>query len=96
MKKALIGIAAIAVLIGNPALAADMSVNAPAAPAPSWTGFYVGLGFGFGWTDTTSVTFTPANNVASAVVLGATTQSAVAPNTDCRAPKSAFEPNICT
>jgi outer membrane immunogenic protein len=44
MKQIAIGIAAIATLIGTPALAADMAVKAPprvvAAPIPySWTAF---------------------------------------------------------
>lgn len=50
MKKTLIGIGAIAALIGAPALAADMPVKAPPpapAPASSWTGFY--LGGQIGW-----------------------------------------------
>jgi outer membrane immunogenic protein len=81
MNKTALGIVAVAALIGTPALSADMPVKAPAAEASSWTGFYVGLGVGFGWTDTTSVPFTPASNIASAVVLGATTESAVAPTT---------------
>jgi outer membrane immunogenic protein len=47
--KGTICIAAIAALIGTPALAADIAVKAPpAAPAPvyNWTGFYVGGNIG--------------------------------------------------
>ena len=52
---------------GQAARAADMAAHTmavkvpPAAPvpaAPSWTGFYVGLGGGYGWSDPT-VTFSP-------------------------------------
>lgn len=55
MKRLLFGIAAIAALIGTPALAADLCcTKAPppppcCAPAPSWTGFYLGLNAGWGW-----------------------------------------------
>jgi outer membrane immunogenic protein len=51
MKNAVVGIAAIVVLIGTPALAADMPVKAPPpvapiAPVANWTGFYVGAQIG--------------------------------------------------
>jgi outer membrane immunogenic protein len=54
MNKALIGTAAaVALLIGMPALAADMAIKAPpapvVAPAYNWTGFYVGGNVGYGW-----------------------------------------------
>jgi outer membrane immunogenic protein len=51
MKKFLVAGAALAVLIGTPALAADMPVKAPApAPVPfSWTGFYIGANAGGVW-----------------------------------------------
>jgi hypothetical protein len=50
MNKTALGIVAVAALIGTPALGADMPMKAPApaAEASSWTGFYVGLGVGFG------------------------------------------------
>jgi outer membrane immunogenic protein len=51
--KTRISLAAIAALIGAPALAADMAVKAPRpAPAPvhGWTGFYVGALAGYGWS----------------------------------------------
>lgn len=53
MNKALIGIAAIAALIGTPVLAADMPLKAPPPPAPAWnwTGFYVGINGGADWFD---------------------------------------------
>ena len=60
MKKLVIALAAVAAF-SAPAVAADMAAKAPlhAAPiayAPSWTGFYIGGGFGYGlWTaDTTT------------------------------------------
>jgi outer membrane immunogenic protein len=64
MKKLLIAGAALAALIGTPALAADMALKAPPAPiAPmySWAGFYLGVEGGGGWaksrqTDTFGVT----------------------------------------
>jgi outer membrane immunogenic protein len=51
MKKALIGIASIAALIGTPALAADMALKAPppADPIWTWTGWYVGGNVGYSW-----------------------------------------------
>jgi outer membrane immunogenic protein len=60
MKKLVMALTAVAAF-SAPAVAADMAAKAPlrAAPvayAPSWTGFYVGGGFGYGmWTaDTTT------------------------------------------
>jgi outer membrane immunogenic protein len=52
MKKTLIGIAAIIASIGTSAFAADMAVKAPPPPAPvwSWTGFYLGVHAGGGWS----------------------------------------------
>jgi outer membrane immunogenic protein len=54
MKKALVGLVAIAALVGTPALAADMPAKAPSTPAPaySWTGFYIGVNAGGAWDDT--------------------------------------------
>jgi outer membrane immunogenic protein len=60
MKKLLIAGAALAALIGTPALAADMPLKAPpapVAPAWSWTGFYVGLNGGYGWNKSTGDSF---------------------------------------
>jgi outer membrane immunogenic protein len=50
--RTILAAAAVAVLIGAPASAADMPVKAPAAaPAWSWTGFYFGANAGGGWGD---------------------------------------------
>lgn len=54
MKKILIAGAALAALMGTPALAADMPVKAPVYKAPppavySWTGFYLGVDGGGEW-----------------------------------------------
>jgi outer membrane immunogenic protein len=46
MKKALIGIAALAALFAKPALAADLPLKAPPPPGWSWSGCYVGGQFG--------------------------------------------------
>jgi len=51
MRKAAIGIVAVAALTGIPAFAADMALKAPtpSVPVDSWTGFYVGANVGGGW-----------------------------------------------
>jgi outer membrane immunogenic protein len=54
MRKLLLVSAALAALVGSPALAADMAApvyKAPPAPAPvwSWTGFYLGVNLGGVW-----------------------------------------------
>src|ERR1700733_291282 len=70
MMKIAIGIAAVAVLAGTPALAADMAVKAPppvAAPAYSWTGFYVGANIGYGWGNR-DVTYAP-NDLPSLLLM---------------------------
>jgi outer membrane immunogenic protein len=66
MKKAAVRIAAriaaLIVLIGTPALAADLPMRAPvplAAPTRSWTGFYFGADGGYGWgADNSTITYT--------------------------------------
>lgn len=50
MKIGLTAIAAFAVLLAPPALAADMALKAPPAPViPSWAGFYAGVQVGALW-----------------------------------------------
>jgi len=51
MKKLWIAGAALAALMGTPALAADMALKAPPAPAPVcvWCGWYVGVNAGGAW-----------------------------------------------
>jgi outer membrane immunogenic protein len=52
MKSVLLsGLVGLAALAAAPAMAADMPVKAPpmAAPAPTWTGTYVGINGGYGW-----------------------------------------------
>jgi outer membrane immunogenic protein len=65
MKKILIAGAALAALIGTPALAADLALKAPPPPAPPpcvWCGWYVGLNAGWigSANDTITNTFTDA------------------------------------
>jgi outer membrane immunogenic protein len=80
MKKTLAGIAAIAALIGTPALAADMAVKAAPAPqavAPSWAGFYLGGDIGGVWgrdvvspTIADGGTFPRSNTLSSSGLFG--------------------------
>ena len=78
MKK-LIFIAAAAVLFATPVIAADMPTKAPAytapvaAPAYSWTGFYIGGNAGYGWSHrdfTNTITGTLGNLQNSAINTG--------------------------
>jgi outer membrane immunogenic protein len=64
MKNTAIGIAFVAVLIGTPALAADMAVKAPPPPAPvwSWTGFYIGGNAGGVWGNSDPAMSVPITN----------------------------------
>jgi outer membrane immunogenic protein len=72
MRLVAIEIAAVAVLIGSPALAADMAVKAPPpvpTPSYSWTGFYVGANAGYGWGHE-NVSYSPNDPAAAAVFAG--------------------------
>jgi len=71
MTKPLFFGAALAAFLSAPVMAADLSFKAPpiAAPAPSWTGFYVGLDVGYGWNDRT-VTATGNDPVTILVLTG--------------------------
>lgn len=66
MKKLLIAGAALAALIGTPALAADMALKASPPPAPPpcvWCGWYAGVNIGYGWGRNTGNGFTSFNDV---------------------------------
>src|SRR5215471_5409426 len=55
MKKWIVAVAgSAAAFLGAPALAADIPVKAPPAPAPvvTWTGGYLGTGIGAEWGST--------------------------------------------
>ena len=47
MRTMALGIAAVAMLAGTPALAADMALKAPSAAAYDWTGCYIGANVGW-------------------------------------------------
>jgi len=51
MKRTFLAVAALATLVGTPALAADMALKAapPPAPAATWTGWYIGADVGGTW-----------------------------------------------
>jgi outer membrane immunogenic protein len=55
MRRIVVGVFAASLCLASQAFAADMPVKAPppppAAPAPSWTGFYVGGEVGGAWGD---------------------------------------------
>lgn len=65
MKRTFLAVAALATLIGTPALAADMAppvykAPPPAAPMWSWSGFYAGVNLGGAWgTSKYTLTFPP-------------------------------------
>lgn len=66
-KLLIAGATALAVLIGGPALAADMPLKAPPQPppAPLWTGFYIGFNAGAAWLDDPSFTSTPGGTLVT-------------------------------
>jgi outer membrane immunogenic protein len=65
----LAGVAAVAGL-GYSASAADLAVAAPPPPAPSWTGFYLGVHAGLAVQESSSWTFQDPNGVITPVNLG--------------------------
>jgi outer membrane immunogenic protein len=82
MKRSLFGIAAIAAMIGTPALAADMMPlkAPPVTPVWGWTGFYIGGDAGAACaTDTVSPlvadggTFPRSNKLSTSGILGGAT-----------------------
>jgi len=54
----LTGIAAAALVVSTPLLAADMPLKAPPPPVSDWTGVYLGVNGGYGWA-TSSQAFGP-------------------------------------
>ncbi len=72
MKKLLIAGAALAALIGTPALAADLPLKTPLPPAPawSWTGFYLGgnIGYSVGRDPTNQTVTEPGSSPASILI----------------------------
>lgn len=73
MRNVALAVTVGAALVGSPAFAADMATKAPPsapAPAPTWTGFYLGGEFGAGWGDR-AVNFSP-NDPASASLFSGT------------------------
>jgi len=71
IKQAAIGIAALCVLVGTPALAADMPIKAPPMPAPvyGWAGWYIGGNAG--WVGSTGNTISNTGTDTGAGGLGA-------------------------
>ena len=73
MKKSILGLVAIGALVASPAMAADlrMPVKAPpapeVAPAPIWTGFYIGGHVGYGWEHTDTNSFNSAGVLENSV-----------------------------
>jgi outer membrane immunogenic protein len=65
MRKLFIG-AALAALIGTPAIAADLPARAPPAPAYSWEGLYIGGNIGWLGIAGVSLSGTPADGDTAA------------------------------
>ena len=68
MKKTLLGVVAIAALMGTPAFAADLALKAPPPPPPaaSWTGCYIGANVGGIWEhDNTPITLFDPTGIAT-------------------------------
>lgn len=66
MRATILGLTALAVMIGTRALAADLAVPAAPVPAPTWAGFYIGGNAGYGW-DTSNYTTTDHQSPAGAI-----------------------------
>jgi outer membrane immunogenic protein len=79
MIKFFIG-AALAALIGPPALAADMPVKAPPTPAFSWEGLYIGGNVGWLGIKGVSLSGTPADS-ATLALLGPCSAAGACPTT---------------
>ena len=79
MKKLVAASIALAALVGAPASAADMPVRTPAPKEPAftvynWTGFYVGIQGGGGWSHAVQTDvrpFTSDNYQPNGGVIGA-------------------------
>ena len=68
--KRLVNALALAVLIGAPALAADIPVKAPlSVPVATWTGFYGGIQVGGAWSDQ-AVNYSPNDPLSALLVIG--------------------------
>jgi outer membrane immunogenic protein len=73
MRRIVVGVFAASLCLASQAFAADMPVKAPppppAAPAPSWTGFYVGGEVGGAWSDP-HLSYSPNDGPAAVLVYG--------------------------
>src|ERR1700738_252488 len=80
MKKLVVASIGFAALVGAPAMAADMPVKTPAPKEPAftvynWTGFYVGIQGGSGWShavQTDARPFTSDHSQPNGGVIGGT------------------------
>jgi outer membrane immunogenic protein len=80
MKKLVVGSIGFAALVAAPAMAADMPVRSPAPKEPTfivynWTGFYVGIQGGSGWSHAVQTDvrpFTSDNYQPNGGVIGGT------------------------
>lgn len=94
MKNTWVGIAALACLIGTPALAADMALKAPPPPAPPpciWCGWYIGANAGGIWSNNSVSTSAVSlfNNGSVGGMEAAPVEAALA-NTSVRARSAGF------
>jgi outer membrane immunogenic protein len=73
MRRIVVGVFAASLFLASQAFAADMPVKAPpappAAPAPSWTGYYVGGEIGGAWSDP-HLSYSPNDPPAAVLVYG--------------------------